>query len=189
MLSLRQFYTSDMHFNHENILRLCKRPFDNVMDMNNYIISAWNSVVTNNDMVYIVGDVAYRTDIESTVKILKGLKGKKVLIVGNHDKKNLKSADFRQCFMDIKDILTIYDDSVQEKVVLCHYPMVEWDGYFRGTYHVYGHIHSAVGNAFKCMSQLDKALNAGVDVNYFRPVIMPELIINNQRFKEDNRSC
>ena len=69
-------------------------------------------------------------------------------------------------------------------VVIDHFPLIEWDGFFRGTYLVYGHIHNNTGNfAYKCMKELDNALNAGVDINNFMPVTLDEMITNNKNFK------
>lgn len=184
---MRKFYIADTHFGHTNILRLCNRGFVDVEEMNKTMILNWNARVTNNDIVYIIGDFAFKFSEEKIVNLLRILNGKKVLIVGNHDYKNLNSKDFRNCFIEITPMKTIYDETVNEKVILCHYPIVEWEGYFRGSYLVYGHIHNNVTNkAYKIMKDIDKALNAGVDINNFMPVTLLELIENNKRFKIEN---
>ena len=77
------YFTADAHFGHANIIKMCERPFPDVETMNESMIAAWNERVHGNDTVYIVGDLFFRcADPES---ILKRLKGKKRLIVGNHD--------------------------------------------------------------------------------------------------------
>ena len=184
---MRKFYIADIHFGHANIIRLCNRPFSSVNEMNQVIIQNWNNRVLNDDIVYIIGDISFRCNTKESISMIASLKGKKVLITGNHDITNLKNPEFRTCFSEIVDMKTIFDESVQKKVVLCHYPIVEWDGYFKGNYLVYGHIHNNISNyAYKCMSLLDTALNAGVDINNFMPVTMKELIENNNRFKKFN---
>ena len=48
----------------------------------------WNSKVSDNDVVLIGGDISWAMDIEDAkkdIETLSGLKGKKVLIKGNHD--------------------------------------------------------------------------------------------------------
>ena len=48
----------------------------------------WNAVVTDNDTVVIPGDVSWAMRLEDTKKdfeFLNGLKGKKILVKGNHD--------------------------------------------------------------------------------------------------------
>ena len=79
------FYISDMHYGHANILRLCNRPFSDVYEMNKALIQNWNSAVTPYDTVYIVGDVAW--NVTEAIEFMHNCRGKKVLIVGNHDKK------------------------------------------------------------------------------------------------------
>lgn len=44
------FYIGDPHLGHEAIIRLCNRPFADVDEMDEAIISNWNSRVTNGDM-------------------------------------------------------------------------------------------------------------------------------------------
>lgn len=66
-------------------------------------------------------------------------------------------------------------------VVLFHYPIIEWDGYFSGSYHIYGHIHNNDDNqANQIMQQVKNAFNAGVDVNDFIPQTLSQLICRNQ---------
>ena len=77
------YFTADTHFGHANIVKMCQRPYLDVDAMNEAMIAAWNERVQGNDTVYIIGDMFFRcADPES---ILKRLKGKKRLIVGNHD--------------------------------------------------------------------------------------------------------
>ena len=81
----------------------------------------------------------------------------------------------RELFVDIRDIMTIHDND--KTIVLCHYPMIEWDGYFRGTYHFYGHVHNNHDNqANKIMSNIDNAYNIGVDILGFMPRTADEII-------------
>lgn len=178
------FYIADMHFNHSNIIKLCQRPFYSVDDMNRVMLLNWNKKVTNNDDVYIVGDVAFK-DSKSAIEIVKQLKGRKHLIVGNHDGKLLRDKDFRDCFVSIKDKEEIVDNG--KSIVLFHYPILEWNGYFRGTYHIYGHIHNNVKNkTWYFLANEYKALNAGVEVNDYKPVTFEELVKNNEVFRKNN---
>ena len=77
------YFITDKHFGHENTIRMCERPFDNIEQMNQKLIENWNSKVKGNDHVYILGDIFFRC--EEPKPILRILKGKKHLIVGNHD--------------------------------------------------------------------------------------------------------
>ena len=94
------YFISDLHLGHENIIRLCERPFSDVDEMNKKLIKNWNNKVTAKDDVYIIGDIAYRSK-EDVSSIVNQLNGRKHLIIGNHDEKNLKNPKFRNCFVSI----------------------------------------------------------------------------------------
>lgn len=178
------YFIADLHIGHQNVIRLNNRPFDCLDDMHECIITNWNAVVRPTDEVYIVGDVAYRSQID-IVKFLNNLNGIKYLIVGNHDRKNLKNPEFRKCFKDICDMTTINLNGVS--IVLCHYPLGEWDGYYRGAYHIHGHIHNNTGiKVYKYLKEEDRALNAGVDIINYTPVTFEQLIECNKIFKALN---
>lgn len=82
------FYTADLHFGHEAVIKFSNRPFKTIEEHDNFIIHVWNDTVTDNDDIYIVGDFAYRNKI-SDETYLRRLNGKKHLIIGNHDLKYL----------------------------------------------------------------------------------------------------
>ncbi|MDE5853680.1 MAG: hydrolase [Ruminococcus sp.] len=172
------FYTADLHIGHTNIMKLSNRPFKTVEDMNETLVNNWNSVVMEDDDVYILGDVFFKLNSHPEM-YLKRMNGKKHLIVGNHDKQYLEKEMFVNQFATINDYLVINDEN--RKVVLFHYPILEWDGYFRGYYHVYGHIHNNDNNlANQIMKKVPNSFNAGVDVNDFIPQTLTQLIKRNQ---------
>ena len=80
------YYISDLHIGHENVIQLDHRPFADTDEMFDAIVSNWNKTVKGNDTVYILGDFIWKKKNE-WVEIVKQLKGKKVLIRGNHDPK------------------------------------------------------------------------------------------------------
>lgn len=83
------YYISDLHLfcrsqtkagvNYDN------RPFENIEEMHQYILEHWNAKVTNADTVYILGDIALRGRNDALIALVAQLKGRKVLIRGNHD--------------------------------------------------------------------------------------------------------
>jgi calcineurin-like phosphoesterase family protein len=138
---MTDFVISDTHFLHQNIIKLANRPFETVEEMNEAMISNWNSVVTPSDTVYHLGDFAYGSwkleNAQEKVKEIFGrLNGRKYLIKGNHDHSETLSLGWQ----NIYDVKTIKYDN--KKIVLCHYPMIEWDGCFHGSYHFHGHSHN-----------------------------------------------
>jgi calcineurin-like phosphoesterase family protein len=78
------FFIGDTHFGHKNIMIYEKdtRNFSSIEEHNEVLIDRWNSVVNKNDIVWHLGDVAFG---KSNLSLLNRLKGKKRLILGNHD--------------------------------------------------------------------------------------------------------
>jgi calcineurin-like phosphoesterase family protein len=123
--------------------------------MDEAMIAAWNKAVESDDTVYILGDISYR-EPSHTAKIFDHLHGKKILVAGNHDEKHLKQQCFRDCFSEIHNYLEITRN--KRKIVMFHYPILEWNQMHRGAIHFYGHLH---GNP----SGLEpyRALDVGMD--------------------------
>ena len=48
----KTFITSDLHLEHANIIKFCKRPFLNVRDMNKTLVNNWNKTIGKKDVVY-----------------------------------------------------------------------------------------------------------------------------------------
>lgn len=133
------YYISDTHFFHQNILHFDNRPFKDFIEMNRAIINNWNNVVTNEDTVYILGDFCWLKE-DKWIEILDELKGNKVLIRGNHDLKNMP-ANLKSKFADIKDYKEIDDNG--QTVIMCHYPILAYKHSFDpNTFMLFGHVHN-----------------------------------------------
>ena len=102
----KTYFIADTHFGDSAILRYENRPFENVSHMDNELISRWNSVVSDEDCVYVLGDFGadgYETEV------ISALNGKKYLIKGNHD---VKSNDYyrKAGFEEVYDHPIILDN-------------------------------------------------------------------------------
>ncbi|MCL2130350.1 MAG: metallophosphoesterase [Treponema sp.] len=172
------FFTADTHFCHSNIIHSCERPFDCVDEMNLALIKNWNSLVTRNDEVYILGDFLYPGSAREANEILSKLKGRKYLVKGNHEK-YLTDPEFKSgAFEWIKDYYILKHESMN--FVLFHFPLLSWYRSHYGSIHLYGHLHnSGIKNPdFRKKLNLlgPRAVNVGVDVNDFYPVSMYQII-------------
>lgn len=138
---------SDTHFNHENIIKYCNRPFDSVKQMNEYMVEMWNSVVKPGDKIYHLGDVYMGGGFgrEYTHFLLKyRLHGRKRLVLGNHD--NGKDHILQESFEKI-DVWRMFPEF---GLLLTHVPVHE-SSLFRGAkgtekdpkklLNIHGHIH------------------------------------------------
>ena len=76
------FYTADLHFHYEPFLP--SRPFGSVEEMDRVLIARWNAAVSEDDTVYVVGDVGYNRGLVPGDALAR-LRGHKHLIRGNHD--------------------------------------------------------------------------------------------------------
>ncbi len=180
------FFTADTHFGHENVIRFCDRPFASVEEMNETIIRNWNERVTDKDTVYILGDMFFRCETATVEDILKRLKGKKYLIVGNHDGSWMSKMDYKKYFVNVQSFMEVNDG--QNTFICCHYPMLSWRHQARHNFYmIHGHIHNDTSMDFwHLLVARERALNAGVDLNGFKPVTLEELIENNRVFKDKN---
>jgi len=156
-----KFYISDTHLGHENIIRLSGRPFKSIAEMDKTLIENWNSAVKSSDDVYIVGDLIHRAN--NPENYLKRLNGILHLVKGNHDK-FIKNRALLKYFDSVDDIKFVQDG--ENQVVLFHYPMAEWPGYYRNSIHLYGHIHNNENEASKIMGSLKNCYNVGADMPY-----------------------
>ena len=169
MVKIMKFYTSDLHFNHANIIKYCNRPFEDTQEMDSYMIQRWNSKIKPEDEVYILGDFCMGNQ-QQAIQYLQRLKGKKYFIKGNHDR-FLGSVTKFPHLEWVRSLTTISDGG--RSVVLCHYPLESWDRKFHGSYHLYGHVHNS-----EPVSTIENRFNVGVDVNDFEPKTLDELINN-----------
>lgn len=164
------FFTSDLHFGHKAIIGYCNRPFADVDAMDAAMISRWNDAVTDNDDVYVVGDVSFHKP-ERTVEILRQLRGRIYLVAGNHDDKHLRHhGDCARRFTWIKDFyeLDVKDPDASKgtrKVVLCHYALRVWNKSHWGSWHLYGHSHGTLPDDPYSLS-----FDVGVDCWSYTPV-------------------
>lgn len=188
------WFTSDNHFFHKNVIRLCNRPFENLHVMHEHMIEEWNKRVKGNEKVYVLGDFAF-SGWTLTKKILDRLNGHKILILGNHDlaAHKMLAAGFQEVHENI-----FIEIGAQKKVFLSHFPfhpMVTYqktnEDKVRTTYPydkvdtrymhkrivddgqmwlLHGHVHGA-------WKQNGRQINLGVDVWDFKPVPHEKLLL------------
>ena len=137
------YFISDLHFGHANCLAFDNRPFKTIEEHDEYIIEKWNETVNIDDDVFILGDISWYGTMK-TVEILERLNGRLHLIKGNHDTQFLKSAMFRDLFVEITDYKELdIGLADNERIVLCHYPIPCFKNHYYNWIHLYGHVHSS----------------------------------------------
>ena len=160
---MKYYFTADFHINHANIIRFCKRPFKDIGEMKEKIISNWNNLVKQEDIVFHIGDFAMNNTNKE--EIISRLNGQVILIKGNHDRGDL---------FKIQDLMFMLGD---EQLHLVHIPEEA-----QADYNLVGHTHEKwktkkIGDHF--------CINVGVDVNNFTPVSEEEI---KQIIREDKKN-
>lgn len=136
------YITSDLHFWHGNILKFNPktRPFKDVEHMNEMLLQECESLLTENDTLYILGDFSFK-GAEATTVILERLKAigcEIILIVGNHDKKLLSLyKQYFKCY----DYLEISFN--KKKICMMHFPIACWNRAAHGSIMLHGHTHGS----------------------------------------------
>jgi calcineurin-like phosphoesterase family protein len=136
------FFIGCTHFGHEEnertdgIIKLADRPFSSIEEHDEALIERWNAVVTPRDMVIHLGDFAWRDGVET----LRRLNGIIQIVPGNHDYPD-----------DLKDYNLLTGCGISQpireleyrkkKIVLCHFPIDDWNKRWHGSIHLHAHTH------------------------------------------------
>jgi calcineurin-like phosphoesterase family protein len=156
-----------LNFGHKNIIKYCNRPYDSVEEMDESIITNWNSVVEPLDIVYHLGDFSFRKPLD----YINRLNGYIKIIPGSHDKEIQSSGAEMMLrkfvFSPISEI-SVDIDGRQQSIVLCHYSMRKWDKSHYGSWHLWGHSH---GN----LPAYGLSFDVGVDTNNFYPYSLKDV--------------
>lgn len=160
------FLISDTHFGHKNIIEMTGRPFSSVEDMDEKLVNNWNSVVSKNDIVYHLGDVFWNDYV--AYKVMPQLNGKITFIFGNHDKPLKKISKYFTEHTYVNGFLELKQPT---RMVLCHYPLLSWNGACHGTWHFHGHTHN------KPEGQSDRhRINVCVENIDYTPIELDEVV-------------
>lgn len=159
----RTLFTADLHFGHANILRFCSRPFADIDAHDRALVENWNAVVGPRDIVYVVGDFAYKCHPQRLKQLFDALRGHKHLVVGNHDLTPTRSLPWET----VSERAVVSVDNV--RLVLDHYPGRSWAGSNRGSIQLFGHTHGR-------LPDLHNACDVGVDRWGYMPTTLPQIV-------------
>ena len=126
----RVFFTSDLHFGHENLCQGLRN-----MDAEScfaLIAFKWNRVVTKRDIVYVLGDITMEKH-QNIEHYLSRLNGTIVVVGGNHDT--------RRCCAEYQRLGITVMGALEYKGFICtHIPVHPREAaLYRGNIH--GHLH------------------------------------------------
>lgn len=169
------YFTSDQHFDHENIIKYCGRPFNKLHKMNHNLMINFNKIVAQEDITYHLGDFSLRGP-ENWPLIknwIKKLNGTHILILGNHDK--LNPFLYVECgFQSVHTYLKVEEfHLIHDPAPACNIELKR-----KGEWWLCGHIH----NLFKIQSNV---VNIGVDVWDFKPISIEHI----RSIIKENEKC
>ena len=165
--------TSDLHFCHNKEFLYSPRGFDNIYDMNETIVKNWNSVVSVNDDVYILGDLMLVNN-EEGIKLLKNLKGNIHIILGNHDT-GTRVELYNNCYNVVEICYATIIKYNGYHFYLSHYPTITGNGdkdLKHTLINLYGHTHQKT-NFFNDVFFM---YHVGVDSHNCFPVLIDDII-------------
>lgn len=185
------FFTSDMHFEHINILSYTARPWSDVDEMTKALINNWNSVVDHGDLVIILGDAVMGMRHKS-LPLMKHLHGFKTLYPGNHDNCHPMYAA-KKSFVEMTELYNKFFDCILDAnvayeygdFVCSHFPynyeetdrigrdFSAWEPKDEGRILLHGHVHEEWKYQFSDSGTL--MINVGVDVWDYTPVSVDTL--------------
>jgi calcineurin-like phosphoesterase family protein len=180
------WFTADHHFGHANIIKYTNRPFASAEEMDAELVRRWNEVVKTDDVVFHLGDFTLG-GWQDARKYFCQLKGK-IGVLGNgwhHDKRWMANEvmywSYNDLAVDILPPMVVLELNVGRDhplaIVLCHYPLAEWDRKHHGAIHLHGHSHG---------KHKGEGLiwDVGVDANNFYPVSLENI---GQRYESYHR--
>jgi len=136
--------SGDQHYGHRNIITYAKRPFTDIEEMNETLISNFNSVVSEKDVTIHAGDFCFG----NRSKFVKRLNGRHIFLRGDHDTGQQE----------------IFQTGLNGHwLVICHWPLSVWPRSHYGAFHAYAHCHGRFQN-------IGKSWDIGVDNNNYFPV-------------------
>lgn len=160
----RIWFVSDLHLSHKNIIKYCSRPFDNVDQMNEILIQNWNKKIGVEDRVFVLGDFAL-CGKDKIIEFGNQLKGKKILVLGNHESGSLKTY-FEAGFELIYRHPIYFNNWILSHVPLPNCPCVN----------IHGHLHQKkVDDCIDFKKGKYPYINVSVDQINFSPIKLEEI--------------
>lgn len=190
---MKVFFTGDLHFGHENVLKFDNRPFTTVEEMDAELIRRWNNKVSNEDLVYVLGDMIWKTSNDDATSLIKRLNGQIILIKGNHDRflHNAKAKAALAGLKDYDDICVTLEDGTTRRVILSHYFIPMYNGHRYQTIHLHAHSHftdeadyevdfAEQLNQMGCRNQI---YNVGCMYWNYEPITLDEILAHGKTIR------
>lgn len=195
---IRVWITSDLHIGHNKDFVYRNRGFDSIEEHDEKLVRNWNELVEQDDVVYILGDVMLKHNLQDVdfsygVSVLEKLKGRLIIIRGNHDSvgkieiykscANVERAGDAALYLD-------YPDVGRYHFYLTHYPTLVSHNQLKpvksALINIYGHTHQREhfynGHPYMYC--------ACMDAHELKPILLDDIIeevkLKRSSYKEDS---
>lgn len=189
------FFTADLHFGHENVIKFDARPFETVEEMDEELIRRWNEKVGKGDLVYVLGDMIWKTRNSDAETLIKRLNGQIILIKGNHDRflHNAKAKNALAGVKDYDDICVKLEDGSERRVILFHQYIPFYIGHRHEAIHLFGHSHTTdehteeelIKRRLKYKGYSQRCYNVGCMHWKYEPVTLDEILAQTSMEEEE----
>lgn len=189
----KTFFTGDLHFGHKNVLTFDNRPFATVDEMDAELIRRWNNKVGKGDLVYVLGDLIWKSRNNDAPALIKSLNGQIILIKGNHDRflHNSKAKAALAGIKDYDDICVTLEDGTQRRVIVSHYFIPMYIGHRYNAIHLHAHSHFSDEADFEIdfaeqlnrMGCQNEIYNVGCMYWNYEPVTLDEIIAHGKTIR------
>ena len=165
---MKIFVTSNQQFGRPGAIKSYKRPFETVLEMNQFLFDSWNLTVSPEDTVYVLGNFAW--DPETAETFLRNLNGTIINIAGEFDHA-LEELEETAVGLDIDYFDGILEFFPEENVVLSYWPLLEWPRKSKGSYSIIGFPNKKYRSNHKT-----KTINCCCDFWEYKPVELSRII-------------
>lgn len=175
------WFTSDLHIGHDKEFIWKARGFNSIEEHDTQILTRWNSIISPEDTVYILGDLCMGGNESEWNRIYKNLNGNKNFVWGNHD--TSKKIEKYITEYNIKDLglASLYRYSKKRNFYLSHYPTLVGNHEEEKFYwNLSGHTHSSDSfeNGKGCV------YNVAMDAHDCMPVSIETIIKDIEKYRQ-----
>jgi len=163
---MKIFLTSDTYFGRQ--LAAIERGFSSAEEMDNHIIDSWNKRVGKNDVVYHLGNFGW--DPISSESAMLHLQGNIKFIQATYDSHipEMSLVRMGRHQVSINSNITLGE----EKLILSHWPLMDWQGKNSGIIHAHGgDISTDVDNGYRFNVNISNWGYAPIELEFLNEMI------------------
>jgi|TARA_R110000765_G_scaffold50165_2_gene101913 calcineurin-like phosphoesterase family protein len=163
---MKIFATGNQQFGRKGAINKFNRPFSDVREMNDTMVDIWNSVVSDDDLVFVLGNFAW--DPVTSDEVVGQLNGTIQLICGEFDEATESISDLHEYKLNMYEGDIHTDD--KHELILSYWPLKEWRHKKKG----YQSVISFNGAKYKS-NHKENLINVNCDYWSFKPVELKKI--------------